>query len=246
MEAMRQAELLEGTPRELAGKLDFEFPCSSQDTWWDLVKRMESIFRLVYLSNTFTFVNSVATHPVDAPDAAGRATADSLLSLERREHVVINFRFVRYGASLDVDTAFETGGNYIDLSATLPAGVMKQYDVTAEREYFENFTSTETGQVTQGRREVVPAGVQFAGMAAGLPGGDFRMSGQFTVASFTGTTGRNRSNVSAPLELDGPRRRWLKVMNFRSANGSMKASFEGLGLSLGAGLDNIAVFIKVD
>lgn len=245
---MRKANLLQGVPSELQNNYEFEFPCGSNDTWWDIIRRMEYIFVLVYQNEQQTFVRPAATHPLDAPDLAGYRTNPQRVALARREVVVLRFRFARGDAAISMDD-IGGGGNYVDFTAPVPAGVQERWEISS-------FTSG-------GLDRTVFA---FAGMAGALPGGDFRATGRLEIQSersyFKGVRDPGNENAngqlvtterevvpagsSLPVHVDGPRRKWLRVFQFSNVSGDLRQSFRGMGLNVGTGAETLALWMRVD
>jgi hypothetical protein len=161
--------------------------------------------------------------------------------------VVTRFRFARVGAAANFDESTlsaSAGGQYVDFQAMIPAGVRRSWVVASEKSFFEGVTNTETGNTVNTERRTEEAGIEFEGIAASLPGGNFRMNATLTVSAFTQSI--DRSLITVPIDMDGARGRWLKIFQFRAISGGVVASLRGMGLRVNGSGDNIAVFVRVD
>lgn len=227
---------------------DTIIPVSPLDNWWSVIKKIEFTVNVTYDSTAKTFHEIVATHEVDGPDEAGRASVDRPLSLALREMVHLRFRFARAGAGLQTDPSFalSASGEFIDFYAFLPAGVHRPWDVSTERSYYNQAVTTQTNSpnTINTERKTENAGVLFDGLAGTLPGGNFRLKATLEVSSFTG--GLDKSKVKIPIDVDGRRGMWVKMFAFKAGSVGLVAKLRGLGLSINGSGDTVAVFVRVD
>lgn len=247
----RVAGVVLSAPDRLVRGYAYQIPCSPKDDWWAILQKVELATSSVYDAGQKRLMDPTATHPLDGPDEAGRATAGERLGLSTREIVRMRFRFARVGAGVGVNTAADKslievsgGGNAIDFAAVIPAGVQRTWAVQSERTYFERITNTDSGETFETTRQTVPAGVDFTGMAGALPGGFFRMTATLSVSSFEADL--NRTVVEVPLDIDARRGEWVKVFQFRAANANLRATLKEFGLNLTAGGEIVAVLVRVD
>jgi hypothetical protein len=245
--AAKAAGVVTRAPRHLWADLKTPVALSNKDDWAAILRKIEYVHSLVYDPVERALYPATATHGVDAPDDAGRATADDPLSLARRQMVSLKFRFQRVGGNAVVsEDAIGAGanGSRIEFAASLPAGVQRNWEIATERSYFDRVTDTESGRTFDTDRQTESAGVQFDGMASRLPGGFFRLQANLSVSAFE--RGLDRSVVTVPLDLDGWRGEWVKVFQFQTVSAGLRASFKGMGLNLNAGGDQVAVYARVD
>ena len=94
----------------------------------------------------------------------------------------------------------------------------------------------------------MPAGFQFSGLVGLLPGGQCRVDANIEVSSFISNVALSldRASVRVPLEVDGPRSKWLKMARFSTVDANIRASFKSLGWGLRGGFDDVAVYVRVD
>lgn len=233
-------------PQALAIRLEQGATC------WDAITDIERAYNWVYDCDRKVFLEAYATHSVDSPDEAGRSSGINPLTLNARAMVAYRIRFVNVTGSLsglgvnNGEAYFGGGAQYIELGATIPAGVNASWSSTTERSFFNGLTDTQTGETIQTERSTVQSGVTYSGIAGLIPGSKMRLHGALEVSSFTGESGLDRSVIAIPVQVDGPRREWVKVFEYQSLDANAKLAFRNLGLSLGAGASAVAVYVRLD
>jgi len=214
----------------------------------DCIRQIELAFNWVYEPSTKRFYRAWATHSVDSPDAFGRpAVEGSRAPLERRPLLSVGFRFRRLDLGLVSHPSGASAGiNLTELAATIPDGVRGEWDSVEERGYFNGITGAGNVQTTVATtRQTVDAGVQFSALAARLPGSCFRIDGALVISTFVGS-GLDRSTLTVPLQLDGPRGEWVRAFIVRGGEGSASAALRGLGFQLSASASAVELSVKVD
>lgn len=252
LEHLVRAKVLAGAPWWLRADFGKPVEVAPVDSYWDILKKIEYTYGLVYNAESRTLVQPVATHSVDAPDAAGRLTnRETPLGWATRDMVWLRFRFVRGSAGVSFDGSnltIDAAGDYIDTANQVPAGVHKAWgNITSERGYTVGEVTTQTGssQLIPTTRQSVQAGIQYDGIAAPLPGGKFRCESTLSVSTFDGT-GLDRSVVSIPIDCDGERSKWHEVFRMYNLSANLTAAFRRLGLKLGASGETVRIFVRVD
>lgn len=216
-------------------------------TWWSVVTVVEGMMGWVYEVDSKMFQRANATSTVDAGDSAGRlGVGGDRLALEPRRMVRISFRFVRGTISGgSVDLGINAAAQIIQFDAWLPAGVSQTWSSVSERAYFEAAASVDSDRSLPTTRRVVPAGVQYEGVAAVLPGGFCRVDAKLSVSSFLSGLGAERAVVDVPIQADGLRGTWVRVFQLTGADANVRASLRDLGFQLQGGADCVVVFIRV-
>lgn len=215
--------------------------------WYDVCLAVERATGWIYDTDTKRFLAPAATHSVDTPDAAGRAETDRRLSLSRRQQITLRWRFARIAGNVTEDGG-GVNGQAIDFAASVPQGVFASWSVTQERSYYEGVTdpaNPNADTVVRTTKRVVNAGLQYGGLAAVLPGGGCRLDGILSISTFTGLS-TDRSVVNVPLQLDGERGKWMRVMVLNTGDAGIRMSFRALGLNLGASADRVVILARID
>jgi hypothetical protein len=200
----------------------------------------------VYDGEAREFNAAVATHAVDEPDAFGRPTNTlDRASLLRRGMVRFQFRFVRLSAGTQNVSDVGVGAEFDRYSVTMPEGVLKAWDSTESRGYFEGTTAGLTATSVSTTRRTVQAGIQLQAMAARLPGGKCRVSGTLSVSSFK-DTGLDTSQIDIPIEFDGVQGQWARIYVSEGLSGDAGIALRRLNLHLSAAGSAVALEIRVD
>lgn len=200
--------------------------------WLDVVSEVERVMGWVYDPQLKRFFNAMATHPVDAPDAFGRVQAGVAVDRGARPMFALGLRFVRVSGSL-ADRGAQLGAVLSEFHASVPDGVQASWQSVQERSYMEGIQQSTTqgpGGIVQTSRRTVNAGLSVQALASRLPGSKFRVQGTLEISSFTGET-MDKASVSVPLELDGPRYQWIKVLSISGADLGVSALWRHFGLS---------------
>lgn len=71
------------------------------------------------------------------------------------------------------------------------------------------------------------------------------MDGQFNFSAFTGA-GVDTASVTIPVQIDAPRRTWVKIFEMQATDSSMTLAFQKLGFQATAGGSLIIAQVKVD
>ncbi|MCC7168682.1 MAG: hypothetical protein IT565_14040 [Rhodospirillales bacterium] len=216
-------------------------------TWWHVITVVEWKQGWVYIPESKIFEQAYASHSVEAADESGRIKPGTEQLQRLPRHMVrVSFRFVRGTISGGtVDLGLNAAGQVIQFDAWLPAGVAQSWSSVSERAYFETSNSTSTDRSLPTTRRVVPAGVQYEGLAAALPGGFCRIDGSLSVSSFLSGLGAERAIVQVPCQADGLRGTWIKVFQLTGADANVRASLRDLGFQLQGGADCVVVYVRV-
>lgn len=185
----------------------------------DLVSTLEVSQGWVYDPSTRDFYPATATHPVDDPDSFGRpAPGADRADLNRRGSVAISFRFRRCDAGISTSD-LTAGATLEEFSGSMPEGVRGKWQVINTKSYVQGVESAQgvSGVVVNTQLQQVEAGLQFDALAARLPGQSFRVNGNLTISSFTGTN-YDTTNITVPVDCDGKLGQWCRLVRLRGAD----------------------------
>lgn len=214
----------------------------------DAIRGAETAYGWVYDPVERDFYIPPASHALDGGDAFGRATSDRV-PLQARAMINVSFLFRRIsaGASAGDIPALTAGVSGTAFCASIPEGVDASWSATQNRSFTEGVVSPEgpSGNVVNTRRQTVPAGVSLQAIASRLPGYKMRIDGDLSISSFVGST-LDTSSVSVPLEFDGPRGAWHRILRIQGADIGLTGAFKGVGFKGSATGDVLEVFIRVD
>lgn len=201
----------------------------------------------IYDSNALRFLPARATHSADAPDTFGAPAADSVVSREPRPIVALGVRFRRVSANAqNFGGSFGADGGVVlqHFEASIPEGVQALWSSGQERGFFEGVTSTEGSSQVNTVRRVVTSGLDVTALVARLPGGSARIDGQLSISSFEGGS-PDRTVLSVPMQIDGPRNEWLPIVRLRGLDGRAVLALKGVGIQLGGGVSDVLVEVRV-
>jgi hypothetical protein len=212
----------------------------------DVVKEVETVTGWVYDSDRLAFDVASATHTMDNPDAFGRPQSEQVPRSSRAiVRVEFRFRRVAAGVSLDPRNFLSADGTLTTFSASVPDGVDATWATTDERGYFDAVQGTDgaTSQIRTTRR-TVSSGIQMTALTSRLPGQIFRIDGTLEVSAFTGSQ-LDRSVISVPLQLDGPRYVWVPVFRTSSLDASLKTALRGRGVTADLSGSDVLLELRV-
>jgi len=239
-----------------ASELDGEtFVCHRETRIKDVIRAVETRMGWCYDPGTLAFYTASATHSVDEPDEFGRQRSPNPAPLVSRPILALSFRFQSQSGGVQVANGDPITGSASasgigrTISFAVPDGVRKVWSDHVTRTYFEGVRDPAsegaiTRQVETALRQV-DAGITVEALAARLPGGGFRIDGQLTVASFTGS-GLDQKTVTVPLQLDGPRGQWIQCFSSEGSDKSAQLGLNAFIATANVGGDNVFVLLRVD
>lgn len=230
----------------LSDTREWEVEIASQSRVRDVIKSIELARGWVFDPETRDFYEPPASHTLESPDEFGRATGERV-GVSSRAMVAVSFMFKRASAGLTPDE-ISLGGDGTLFRASIPEGVPADWTSGSERGYFEGVSSPESdsGQVVQTTRQTVSAGIALNAVTARLPGGKFRIDGKLTVSSFTGQT-LDRASINVPLQCDGDRGRWIRILTIAGGDIGIRAAFQGSqAIKASASGEALELLIRVD
>lgn len=229
--------------------------CDQTTRLADVIRGLERSQSWVYDPLSESFYVATATHSADGPDAFGRATASDRVPVQRRAAVAVWFKFrkVSAGASVGIghgrNQTLSAGAGETTFCASVPDGVPSRWDRSTERSYFEGVRDPAAGgadvRQVETQRRVVSSGLAFEAITARLPGGAFRIDGKLEISAFVGR-GLDRTVVTTPIQLDGPRHEWLRTLVISGGDVAGDVAFRHFGLDTSATTDSLEVLVKVD
>lgn len=186
-----------------------------------------------------------ASHSVEGPDEAGRATSGERIHGQRGGSV-LRFWFTRGGVGGSSETlAAAASGQVYVFSAYALHGVRQNWGQTSERDYTEGSVSTDTGRFVATTRKSVSAGLTVEALVGAVPGRVRRIEGRLTISAFDGP-GTTKASVNIPLQIDLEEGERVKVYDLFVGDASIAAALRGLGLKVSAGVDRVSVEVRVD
>lgn len=241
---LRELERLELLSHHPASVPEVEVWIEGESTAQAVIERVEVETGWVYGAANKAFAVRLATHRVESPDPAGRAGGGLPVGDDWRPAVTMTLRFARAGADF---SKVALGGQvaWVDQSYSVTPGVVAAVQNQEEREYELGVRDARGGPTIATDRGSVTAGMSFDGLIGLLPKGGTRLDLQISITSFVGA-GTRRVGVSFPLQLDCPRGQFIKVYSHTTADAQARLVFEKMGLTFGAGVNQVAVWVKVD
>lgn len=234
----------------LLDNLDFSVPVSQNSRISDVLKTIESARGWVYDPETRDFYYPPASHSLEGPDAFGRVGAgNDRVGVTPRAMIAISFLFRRASGGVTAEE-ISIGGDGTIFRASIPEGVQANWSSGQNRSYFEGVQSPESdssNNVVRTERKTVSAGISLDALACRLPGGKFRIDGNLSVSSFTGAT-LDTAEVEVPLQFDGDRGKWQRILTIAGGDAGIRAAFQGSRAFRAASASGSAleVFIRVD
>ncbi|HEV2293804.1 MAG TPA: hypothetical protein VGR35_08100 [Tepidisphaeraceae bacterium] len=235
-------------PSGLISGIPVEFIQSEgQTSAADAIRAVEEATGWVFDVEAGVFYEARASHSIDSPDAFGRPGTPTRAPLDARPMVQMAVRFRRVSAAVTPD-ALGIGGDGTVFTASVPDGVMSNWSRTSSRTYFEGIQDANAANATVVRLELreKESGLQVGALAARLPGGMFRLDGRISVSSFTGRKGTDRDVIDFPLQIDGERGRWCRVVVIKGADVGASLAFRQFDIDPAGSGEAIEVCVRVD
>lgn len=213
----------------------------------DAVRAIEEACGWVFDPDVGNFYVARASHTIDRPDAFGMATAPRRAPSTPRPMVAIAFRFRRISGTINEEGA-DFGADGTVFRASLPDGISETWRKITTRSYFEGLrdANSDSQTVVETVLQEVESGITVDALAARLPGGLFRIDGRISVSSFTGRTGTDRAVIDFPLQCDGERGKWCRVVTISGADAGATLAFRQFDFSPRAGGDAVELCVRVD
>ncbi len=240
---MQEKQILKAWPGNIDLTRD-KMALSGDEKIYSIISYIEQMYGWVYDAVTRRFVPAVATHGMDNPDEFGRATGGERVELAARQQVAFGIKLIGGGTTID-EKQLAASGQKIEFWGSAPAGLRRSWGQTVERQYTDGAINPQAGGIVQVNTKTKQAGFQADLLIGMLPGQKFRSDSTLSVSSFTGS-GVETTTVNCPLQIDGPRRQWLCVYRFTTMDADLRVTFQKLGLKLGAGLNTVSVYLRVE
>jgi len=216
--------------------------------WIDVINFIEEQEGWVYDEPTTSFSVATATHSLDSPDSFGRATSGQRVPTVVRPTVRLSFKFRRLEAGAS-QADVNAGATLDEFHMSMPEGVQTAWNSSTDRSYFEGVTAPSSGQsqpvVVNTNLKTVSSGIILNCITARLPGGSFRVDGSLEISAFTGTN-LDKSVLSFPLNIDGPRGQWVRTVSFLAGDIAGDLPFKNWHGTLNATGEVLELLIRVD
>lgn len=168
--------------------------------------------------------------------------------MDPRPMVQVSFRFRRVSIGANNDVA-SIGGDGTVFCASLPDGIQEEWSKTSERSYFEELRDANNpnvdSSVVRTTRKVVESGIDVRALAARLPGGLFRLDGRISLSSFQGQN-LDRAVIDFPLQCDGQRGQWCRVVVIKGADLGASVAFRQFGIGVAGSGEALELSVMVD
>jgi hypothetical protein len=212
----------------------------------DAIRAVEEACGWVFDVEKGVFYVARASHSVDDPDSFGRPQALVRAPMQARPMLQVAFRFRRVSVGVSADQV-SASGDGTTFSASLPDGVRETWSKVSERSYFEGVrdANSSTASVVQTERRAVESGIEVDALAARLPGGLFRIDGRIALSSFSGQS-LDRAVVDFPLQLDGERGRWCRVVVIKGADVGVGLAFRQFDINPAGSGEAVELSVRVD
>ncbi len=247
---LRQLEIVRETPPQgISGVDNLQESVVAEEGRFrvvDGIRAVEEALGWVFEPVNGDFYVARATHSVDDPDAFGRAGVAVRAPLGARPMVEIAFRFRRVSAGLS-SAELSGGTDGTGFTASFPDGVQGTWSEVSERSFFEGVrdANSATASVVNTQRKIVTAGVDVTALVARLPGGMFRIDGRLSLSSFSGATA-DRAVVDFPLQLDGERGRWCRIVAIRGSDVGGRVDLKRIGFNATGSGSALELSVRVD
>lgn len=230
--------------------------CGRETRVKDVVRAVEVRMGWIYDPARKRFYRAIPTHSIDQPDSFGRiGNLTNPAELEPRPVLALAFRLIKRSAGLsgqlgDVNTAGVNGAKeYRVVTVAAIDGVQLDWADSSSHSYYNGVVDPSNGsanRLVNTDLRTVSAGVSIHCIAARMPGDLFRIDGQLTLSAFNGQGIGGQDTITVPLQMDGPRHRWLRLFCSEGNDGAFKATLTKSEGSASVGADCIWVEVRAD